>query len=149
MAKSSLCNHATRTLYRNPVDAKWHDGITSTESSPILHIQSDVIASTYDFLLTEDTTNLVQALKNIKKSKRGILKNYIAADEFTYVPKYDLNLRISIAFFDNKKSIEIKLFVQLKNGISRSLKRVPIKIKSELANMRKTLSKLEEDYKNF
>ena len=120
MAKSSLSNHATRTLYRKSVDANWHEGITSTEASPILHIQSDVIASTYDFLLTEDTTNLIQALKNIKKSKRGILKNYIAADEFTYVPKYDLNLKISIAFFENKTSIEIKLFV-----------------------------KLEEDYKNF
>jgi hypothetical protein len=151
MAKSrtSLTNRATRILYKNAVDAKWYDGPTCTETSPFLHICSDIITSTYDFLLEDDSTNLLQALKALKHSKHVVPDRSISADEYTFVPMYKMKFKISIALSDDKKEIKTKLYIKDSNGKTKHLSKLSILDRTKLTGLRKRLIKLEEDYKTL
>lgn len=149
MFKTSLNNYATRKLYEKEVDANWYDKPTSTEASSFLHISSDIITSTYEFLLENDNTNLLKALKIIKHSPHIIFGGRITGDEYTYVPEYDLQFKMSIGFSKDKTDIEIKLYI--KNTIDKkvSLRNMPCTERNKLNKLLDSIKEIEKNYKSL
>ncbi|MCR5146035.1 MAG: hypothetical protein K6B70_01625 [Clostridia bacterium] len=146
MIKTSLTNPAISTYYRKQVDACWYDKVTCTTSSTSKQIQSDVIAASYEFLTTLNSTNLLQALKIAKSTNLKFEHNIISCDEFIEAPDSKASLRLLIKFSDDKEKIAVKCFIRRKSKPSHSLTRDSNPLKSGIPNLHKAIIKLEDDY---
>lgn len=146
MIKTSLVNYATRNVYRKTIDACWHEKITCTPKSTSKKIQSDVTASTYEFLLTSDTTNLLQALKVAKSTNLKFTKNTISGDEFTEVPELNASLRILIKFSDDKKNITVKCYIKQPKKKQYSITRENIPHNAIFLPLYDKILEIEDDY---
>lgn len=149
MVKTSLSNHASNILYRKPVNACWHDKVTCTTESTVKQIQSDVVAASYEFLMTYDSTNLLQALKIAKSTSLKFEHGIISCDEFTEVSYTKALLRLFIKFSDDKKKIKVKCFIQRESKPVCSITTSSASVPEKLRELHKAIIKLEDDYDNL
>ena len=149
MNRTSLTNHATRNSFRKTINANWHNGTTSTSQSTIFHIHSDIVTSTYDFLLDGETANLLQALKNAKYSKHKGLKRIITADEYTEVTPFCYKLKIGVKLSDDKQNVKLNLYVLDAYGKGRLISGMSDLTKIRLKYITDKLHELEMIYKTL
>lgn len=149
MSKTSLFNPATRNCFRRNLDACWHDTVTCTSESSLSKILSDIIAASYQFLLTNDSTNLLQALKIAKISTRKFQNKLISCDDPIDLPNSTISLRLSIKFSDDKKKIIVKCFIQNGKQPLSSINTESKNVKKEYMHIYNSIIKLKEDYEQL
>lgn len=149
MIRTSLTSHATRNCFRKTIDASWHNGTTSTAQSTIFRICSDIVTSTYDFLLEGDTANLIQALKNAKYSKHKSQNRVLTADEYTEVTPFKYRVRIGVKISEDKNSVQFVLYVKDSFGKGRSVATTSKQTQARLAQFTNKLHELEVIYKTL
>ena len=83
----------------------WRE-LVSTPNSDYNLIVSDIVASTYDYIMTGSLENLLLSLRNAKLSHLKF-NTCISGDEYTFSESLQVHIKLLIHFDYEKKSIQV------------------------------------------
>ena len=133
-------------FYPKSTHCGYHE-LISDPSSTICSIKSDIITSFYSFIITHDKKNLIESLKNAKKSSHCFTDSF-RTDEVIYDNDLGVDIFCSFKFLYGKKSLVLHFTIiennQNKIRISRA-KPGPIKYHA----LHQNLVELEDIYNSL